>query len=175
MKRIIPSLFVYFLAFTFSSQVFAQKDSLKGYTIHIELGGTGMLMSGFVETMLLHKGANAVSIHLGASGWFFKGKPFNDPLLTGFTGGVNYLRGTNNHFLETGFGLTYLMNGDIDKNYSALYLIPRIGFRVYMSNGKFILRCGITPPIHLKSVVKDDFTLAYFPFVGVSLGRFIGR
>ncbi|MFA6261134.1 MAG: hypothetical protein WC760_06695 [Bacteroidia bacterium] len=158
-----------------SFQVCAQHEQLKGYTIHIELLGTGMLLSGTIETALLNKNSNALCFSLGASGWFFKGKPFNDQILTGFTGGLNYLRGSDRILFETGIGLTYLMSGEVNRNSSALFIIPRVGIRMYSKNGKFIWRGGITPPIHLKSAVKDDFTPAYIPFIGVSVGRYLGR
>jgi hypothetical protein len=152
------------LATTFNG--FSQtSDSLRlsKNAIYVELlGSAGYLYNVSYDRIIYNHNNHHISVGMGAQ--YYEGLiSDNDDNRQTITTQVNYLRGSNRHFLELGIG--YYLDF-LDSDYNSI--ITRIGYRYQKKSGVFF-KIGVTPliPNHLYFFGKRLWVV---PWGGIALG-----
>ena len=172
MNKIIFSVFFLFL----TSQVFGQQSietnlSSKN-SVYVELMGSGALYSFNFDRVVFSKKSFGISARVGITYTPFI-EDFNDYPSIGFPFELTGLIGRKNGKFEFGIGGAYHYLFDEPSNYSFLFFVPRIGYRLQKDQGGLFIKTGFTPwiPIAIDDNFSEDkLEPSFFPMIGFAIG-----
>ncbi|MEN9999950.1 MAG: hypothetical protein RI922_2940 [Bacteroidota bacterium] len=192
MKKIIPTICVWFLVQGTYAQDTLRLEKRAPHTIYVEAFGQGLYDAISYDRLIVQGPKHVTSFSAGLTI-----VPTKDLFVAGLPLSYNWLLGKRNHFLELGLGLSamYLVEGNVhfstttnDSNGNPItiermgyiphfysYFTPKIGYRFQQKEGGLFLRATLTPAVAMVNydgmLVEYGSQMKYNSFSGFSFFR----
>jgi hypothetical protein len=192
MKKIIPTICVWFLVQGTYAQDTLRLEKRAPHTIYVEVFGQGLYDAIAYDRLIVQGPKHVTSFSAGLTI-----VPTKDLFVAGLPLSYNWLLGKRNHFLELGLGLSamYLVEGNVhfsttinDSNGNPItiermgyiphfysYFTPKIGYRFQQKEGGLFFRATLTPAVAMVNydgmLVEYGSQMKYNSFSGFSFFR----